>query len=146
MEKTKQNHLLLVEQMMQQNVLSYVDLRPYSKELARADHPVALRDELENWYRIAGVELITGRPFHLSDCPFSEDEIKEAKNNNNTILCVPAGITKQQLGQLFHLDNWALHDPLVTSAMEKEDCWMKTSLSPVPGFIKQTGVAVCRQI
>ena len=71
MKGTKQEILQLIEHLLQQKILSPDDLRKYSRDILAADHPVIVKEEMEDWYRTSGIELITGKAFHLSDCPFS---------------------------------------------------------------------------
>lgn len=142
MENTKQCVLSLLEQLISQRVIQPSDIKRYVRDTVSATDPEYIREEMEKWYRNAGIEAIIGRKFSLAPCPFSETEIMEAQLNQELILCVPKGVTRQELGKLFYIDNWVLHDPLVTRVTEKEDTWFRTSMSMTPSHMKQTGLEV----
>jgi hypothetical protein len=142
---TEASFLETLESLIQNKVIKASKLRKFLTLEDDLNDPEAIRLDLENWYRNLGIEAIIGRKFSLSSCPFAAEEIKAAKEENNIILCVPQDVTREQLGVLFRIDSWALHDPLVAVATEKEDFWFETSMSLSPNYLKQTGVDVCHQ-
>lgn len=145
MENTRQSVLSLVDNLLNQKVISPSDLRRYMREMVDNTDPEYVREELELWYRYSGIEAITGEKLVLSPCPFTQDEICEAKENNEIILCIPKGISREIFGKLFHIESWALYDPLVTHAQEKEDCWFKTSVSMTPSYMNKSGTELSYQ-
>ncbi len=146
MENTKQNVLNLVENLIGEGVIGASDLKRYVRGSLSSTDPGYIREEMEGWYINAGIEAIIGRKLTLSSCPFTEEEILEAQENNEIIMCVPKGVTRQELGKLFHIDSWALYDPLVTPATEIEDFWFKTSASLTPSYMKKTGIEVNHEV
>ena len=115
------------------------------KDTADLKDPEFIRYEFEDWYRKMGLESITGKKLTISECPFTREELEKAVEQREMILCVPKGVTREELGKLFRIDSWSLHDSLVTLATEEEDCWFRTSMSYVPGFMKKTGVEISYQ-
>jgi hypothetical protein len=145
MENTKHSVLSLLEQLLNQRVIQPSDIKKYIRESTTATEPEYIRDDLEKWYRNTGIESIIGRKFNLAPCPFTEAEIIEAYQNQEIILCVPQGVSREELGKLFYIDNWVLNDPLVTRVTEKEDTWFRTSISMTPGNMKKTGMEIFHQ-
>ncbi|HEY9062652.1 MAG TPA: hypothetical protein VIO64_19460 [Pseudobacteroides sp.] len=145
MENTKQSILSLVDNLLSQKVISPSDLRRYVRQSIDDTDPEFIREEMETWYRNAGIESIIGKKLELSPCPFTAEEILEAQQNQETILCVPKGISREEFGELFHIKSWALHDPLVTPAIEQEDCWFKVSMSLTPSYMNKSGIELCHQ-
>lgn len=146
MENTKKSIIKLIDELIDEKELDLSDFRKYAEDVRNIASPKNLKWEMEQWYRTLGIEYLTGEKFELSECPFSEEEIIRANENNEMILCVPKGITREVLGQLFHIESWALHDPLVTPATEQEDCWFMTSMKPIPEKLNVSGLDVSRQI
>jgi hypothetical protein len=142
MENTKYSVLSLLEQLLIQRVIQPADIKKYLRDSLTSTDPEYIREEMEKWYRNAGIEAITGRKFNLSPCPFTEAEIIEAQQNQEIILCVPKGVKREELGKLFYIDSWVLHDSLVNRVTEKEDNWFRTGISMTPGNMKQTGMEV----
>lgn len=107
--------------------------------------PVTLRKEMEQWYIGMGITDITGKAFSLGECPFTQQEIEEANDNNEMILCVPKDLNKKQLGTLFRLETWALDDVLAEESIEPKDLWFKTKATASPEFIRESGIDITRQ-
>jgi len=97
--------------------------------------PECIRQEIENWYICLGIEDITGRKFRLSPCPFTKAEIEIANKNNEIILCVPSGLTRQDLGKLFRINCWVLGDSLYAERIYKEDFWFRTPITFEPPYV-----------
>jgi len=142
LEKTRKEVLTLVETMLHQGILSQQELSRYVKPITDSHDPEHVRRELEDWYRNLGIESITKTKFSLAPCPFTREEIEAAHNNGEVILCLPAHVTRAELGKLFRLESWALHDPLVSSGTEESDFWFRTSMEMQPGYLYQTGVQI----
>lgn len=94
--------------------------------------PEYVRAEMENWYKNLGIERLLCREFQLSLPYWTEEEIKDAYDNGEMLVCVPKGIGRVQLGKLFHLESWALSDDLITNTVEAEDLWFKTKVDEKP--------------
>jgi hypothetical protein len=139
---SRKTFLQLCEGLLQQGIISSTDLMRYVDRNPDKYDPENVRLELELWYKNLGIEAIIGRSLHLSECPFSKKEIEEAAAQNEVILCVPGAVSRADLGTLFRLDSWALHDRLVSKSIEKEDFWFKTSMSLSPGFLNMTGIEI----
>lgn len=142
MENTKKQMLQLIDNMLTANVIQGTDLKRFTVIDNSPEEPEMIRLELELWYKGMGIEQITGEKLELSSCPFTREEIIEARESGDIILCIPKGITREQIGQLTRITSWALHDQLVTAATEQDDCWMRTSASLTPSHIKKTGIEV----
>lgn len=140
--RTKQEFLSLLEAMIKQGILSPQEMNRYVKPLEDTADPEFIRQDLEEWYRNLGIESILNREFSLSPCPFTREEIEEVHRNTEIILCVPANVTREELGKLFRLDSWAIHDPLVARGTESADFWFRTSMSLQPGYLYQTGIQI----
>ncbi|PJI06506.1 MULTISPECIES: hypothetical protein [Clostridium] len=140
MNNTKQKILGLIEELVEEKVLNSFDFERYVKGAVDSNDPSYITHEMEEWYKDMGLEYITGKRLSLSECPFTREEIEETQKNGETILCVPKGISREDLGKLFRIDSWALHDQVVTRAPETEDCWFRTSMSLIPRHIRTTGV------
>ena len=106
--------------------------------------PEGLRQELENWYKGLGIEIITGQKFHLSACPFTKEEINKINENNEIILCAPAGVSRQQLGKLFRINCWALEDSLYPEKVRKKDFWFKTLMTFKPSYVNLSAKEIRR--
>lgn len=104
-----------------------------------------VRDEMETWYKNMGIETLTGVPFRLKLPYFTDDEIEEADRNGEVLLCLPGGIDAATLGKLFHMDCWALHDPLVTLKTEHDDFWFSTKKSSEPEFTDHTSREITKR-
>ncbi len=139
---TRRAVLSLVESMLDQGVLTTLDLRRYARGPEDQYEPEFIRQDLENWYRSVGIESIIGRKLSLSPCPFTRDEIVEAQQNQELLLCIPQGVTRSEFGTLFRINSWALDDPLVTLTTEEKDVWFRTSMSLRPQYLNKTGVQI----
>ena len=112
----------------------------------RLNDPWELHNWFYQWYRGLGIETITGKPFELSECPFTQQEIQRARERNEIILCVPKGVSKQQLGELFRIRSWAFSDPLIGETTEQADFWFRTSATMKPDRIRSTGISIAHSI
>lgn len=123
--------LEIISGMVKENIITGEDLKQFIGN-DDENQPEYIRKEMEAWYKGLGIEVLTGQPFSLKLPYFSKEEIIQAKKDGNMILCVPKGINKTILGQLFHLDNWTLHESLITNTVEAEDFWFitKDELTP----------------
>lgn len=140
---TKRHFLAMLEYLLDSRIVTSSEISRYlvGRDGDQSD-PEQVRIELEEWYRHLGIESIIKRKFSLSPCPFSATEISKAVDNDEAILCVPAGVDRRQLAELFRMHSWALTDPLVTPATEPEDLWFRTSLAPQPSRLKGTGLDI----
>ncbi len=147
MEKvSKESILNLVECLVNEDVITGSDLKRYIPKEESLTSPEYVRLDLERWYINMGIEDITGKKFQLSECPFTKEEIEEAKENNEIIICIPKDVTREQFGELFRIDSWALHDNLVTSASEKSDFWMRTSANSNPSYVNMVGIDLINKL
>jgi hypothetical protein len=142
MKNTKQCVLSLVETFVNQRVIRSEELRRFAKNPLDPLGSEFIKQILEDWYKNLGIESIIGRKFTLSPCPFTPEELQEAVQQNEIVLCVPGKVNRRQLGELFRINSWALHDPLVTQATEREDFWFKTRMSLTPEYMNITGIEI----
>lgn len=139
MNHLKDSLLELTEKLMEADVLKGIELQRYINEGAVVSEPEALTEEMEKWYKTLGIEMLMDKKLKLSKCPFITEEIIEAHENGEFILCVPKDVDRITLGKIFHIDSWVLSDKLATAVPEKEDLWFKTSLRATPINMKKTG-------
>ncbi len=139
---TKQQFLMTLEYLIDSQVILPSEISRFAARCDDIFDPEYIRQDMEDWYRHLGLETIIRQKLVLSVCPFTREEIEAAASNNETIICIPKKVTRQQLGQLFRLHTWALTDPLQTSGTEPEDFWFRTSLSPYPTHLKHTGMEI----
>lgn len=57
---------------------------------------------------------------------FTKAEIQQAYESGDMIICLPKEITRKQLGELFHMNTWALTNEFVMDKIEIEDFWFQT--------------------
>jgi len=142
----KANSLSFVQSLLNDQVISPQDLSSFATYEKNDFDPEGVREEMERWYRTLGVEDILQREFSLGHNPFTREELIEAQKQQEIVLCVPKGMTRQQLGLLFHLSSWAIADELVPDVIEVEDFWFKTKQSLLPEGLNKTGTEVQRQL
>jgi hypothetical protein len=140
---TRDEALNLVQAMIADGILGARDLSRFVPNQQAGDGE-SLRQEWERWYVSMGIEAIIGRPLSLAACPFSQEEIAACEAAGEMILCVPRGVSRTQLGELFRLSTWALSDGMVSDTPETEDAWFRTSRSPSPPHINKSAVEVRR--
>ena len=132
---------LITENKVDQNqIWSFIN-----EQQIEVNDPILLKKEMENWYIGMGINDITGTSLSLDDCPFVKEEIELAIKNDELILCVPKDVSRKQLGKLFRIESWALHDELAEESIEKSDLWFKTKASPAPEFIRESGIDITRK-
>ena len=126
--------------MIQEQKISRNELMALSGNDQNSFDPKTVTAEMQAWCTTLGITQVTGRPLTLSPCPFSEEELRLMHQKNEMLICIPKGLTLQEMANLFRLESWAVKDPLVVSRKEKEDLWLKTSASPTPAFMGITGI------
>lgn len=98
--------------------------------------PEEVRRELKSWFLKKGIDKVLGKEFGLSPCPFTEDEIELTERRNEIVLCLPKGLSRKKLGELFGLENWSIEKEGIKENVEEEDRWFstpKTLEPPYPG-------------
>ncbi len=140
----RKHALEAVKAMVADEVISVQDLKNFVPNESDLTNPEYLRNEMETWFKTLGIEQLTGKKFSLKLPYFTREEIEEAYNNNEIILCVPEGITRKQLAKLFNLESWAIHDELVGEATEVEDFWFKTKNTLEPEHLDKEGREIKR--
>jgi hypothetical protein len=141
----RENILAFIQAAIEDKVITTQDLKQFIPKNANPTEPEYLRQDMETWYKILGIENLVGRSFSLRLPYFTEGEIKEAYENNEILLCVPKGVTKKQLGTLFNFSSWAIEDSLVNKTVEIEDFWFKTKNTIVPDYLDKTGIEINRE-
>ncbi len=139
MGTVKEGILSCLDYLIATNEIKSTELKRYIAGTAGIEETDELRNNLEEWYRCAGFEHIVGRKLVLSECPFTKQEIIEATENDEIILCIPRDVSRQQIADMFGFKSWAVSDKLATQVVEKEDLWFKTSRSLKPVDMKITG-------
>lgn len=138
--------LSLVESLLHEQVITPQDLASFTKDVGDPFDPEYIRQEMQTWYRTLGIEVVTKSKFTLKRPPFTREELMEAHEQGEIVLCVPQGITLCQLGTLFNLSSWAFQDELVSDTTEVEDFWFKTKSSLLPDDLNKSGVDVKRTL
>jgi len=140
----KKHVIETVQALIDDCIISHEDLSRFVREKTDKTNPEYIRYEMESWYRTLGIENILGTEFNLKSPYFTQNEIIDAYNNNEIILCVPKGISRKQLGQLFNLNSWAFEDELISKTTEVEDFWFKTKSSLLPEHLNKPGMEIQR--
>ena len=73
------------------------------------------------WYRGLGIETITGKPLNFRNARLPSRKSSVQEKGMRYILCVPKGVSRQQLGELFRIRSWAFSDPLIGETTEQAD-------------------------
>lgn len=141
----KEEILRLVHSLIEKGTILPEDLYSIIQKAVFPPEPKKITQDLENWYKELGIESIIGHKFCLSPCPFTKEEIEVANRNNEIILCIPAGLTRQDLGKLFKLNCWALEDSLYPEGIYKEDFWFKTPMTFEPPYINESAKSIKRK-
>lgn len=127
--------LAYIDSLLKSGVIRRSDLRGLLEDDKRGSGE-RVRDDLEAWFRHAGMGLFVEGAFSLLKCPFSDQEIEKAEASGRMVLCVPRRISRQNLGRLFHLESWALSDGLVGRSGGRDlDDWFITDASPTPPHV-----------
>lgn len=134
----EKNGVNLVLKMIEDGIVVKSDLIQYLKNNEPVSTPEKIRDDMEAWYKNMGIETLTGSPFRLKLPYFTGDEIYRLQKNGEMLLCLPGGINAATLGELFHMDCWAFHDPLVTLKTEQDDFWFSMKKNFEPEFFDNT--------
>jgi hypothetical protein len=138
--------LSMIQAMLNDNIISQQDLRRFvSKERDPLD-PEQIRSDMEEWYRTLGIETLLGRPFQLKRPFFTREEIAAACNNEEMVVCVPAGVDRKCLAKLFHIDSWSVDDAAIPETTETEDFWFFTKMAVKAEETNKTGTEVKRNL
>lgn len=140
----EKNMLDTIQAMIQDGMLEQDSLVRFMSQEMNECNPEYVRFKMEEWYKTLGIEDILGREFTLQRPYFTEEEIKEAKDNGEILLCVPKGVTKKQLAQLFNFESWAFEDSCVSNTTETEDFWFTTKFSLEPDNTDKSGREIQR--
>jgi hypothetical protein len=140
----KEQAITLIEAMIDDRVVTPQDLARFVTNNGDLTDPECLRQDMENWYRTLGIDTVVGRKLTLKKPHFTCEELTEAHERQEIVVCVPRDVTRQQLAMLFNLSSWACDDELVNKATETEDFWFKTKCSLVPDHLNKTGVEIRR--
>lgn len=127
---TKGSALGVIEAMMADGIIEAQDMLRFQPNRIDKYEPEYIRTEMEQWYKTLGIEYITKQKLTLQLPYFTRDEIQEAIENDELILCVPKGVDRKQLGKLFGIDSWSLADILVADTTEENDFWFMMKKSP----------------
>lgn len=146
MGQMKAGMISCLDYLISEHEIKAEELRRYLNHKTDCTEPEQVRQDLEEWFRCAGFEQITGRKMELSECPFSRDELALAAQNNEIILCIPHDMTRSEIAKLFHFENWAVTDELVTLVTEKKDLWFKTKAELKPTDLKVSGLELSEKI
>lgn len=143
-ELLREQALKTIEVMLEDQLIQNEDMMRFQineHDIFSAEY---IRNEMENWYRTLGIEYLLKKKFSLRTPQFTKEEIKEASDNNEIILCVPQGISRRQLGKLFNIDNWTFENELVGNTPEFEDFWFTTKKTFEPEMLDKTGTEIQR--
>ncbi len=141
---TQKRALDTIGSMIKDGIIEEQDLLRFKHNKIAEFEPEYIRTEMEKWYKSLGIEYIIKKKLTLQLPYFTKEEIQEAVENDELILCVPKGVNKRQLGQLFCLDSWALADNLITDTTEENDFWFIMKKSQSVELKDKTGTEVKR--
>ncbi len=102
--------------------------------------PEGVRMELKSWFLKRGIDKVLGKEFDLSPCPFTEDEIKLAKRQNELVLCLPKGLDRARLGELLGLENWSIGQKGIKDNVEEEDLWFTTPKTGETPYLRRSAI------
>jgi len=136
----RQQALSTIQAFLDDEIIQFQDLERFRVVDIDICEPEYMRCEMERWYINLGIEQLTKQPFSLSLPYFTKDEIKNAQDKGDIILCVPKGVGRADLGRLFHMDSWAFTNGFVSVTTEQEDFWFQTEKSLTPGYMDKTAV------
>lgn len=141
MAKSMAEHsMALIESLLvDDKVLSQSNLARFVHTVDDPLDPEVVRQEMESWYRTLGIETVLGRRFQLDPPPFTRAELEEARAAHQLVLCVPRGLTRRQLADVFRLDSWAVDDELVPEGKEVQDFWFTTGDDGTPTSLNRSG-------
>ena len=140
--KMRQQALLLIQSMIEDRIISPQDLLRFQTDTIDKYEPEYIRNEMEKWYINYGIERIIKRKFTLDLPYFTKSEIKNAYESGDMIICVPKGITREQLSELFHMETWAATNEFVMYKTEVEDFWFQTKISCIPEYLDKTALEI----
>jgi len=141
----KENGTDLVMQLINDGIVVKSDLLRSLKNNEILTNREKIRDEMENWYKNMGIEMLINKSFHINLPYFTEKEIDEIQSRGEILLCLPGGIDAATLGKLFHMECWALNDSLVTRNTEYADFWFSVKKSFEPEFNDQTSHEIAKR-
>ena len=136
--KMRQQALRLIQSMIDDHIISTQDLLRFQTDTINIYEPEYIRNEMEKWYINYGIETILKKKFTLDLPHFTKAEIQEAYESGDMIICLPKGITRKQLSELFHMNTWAATNEFVRDKIEIEDFWFQTKISTVPEYLDKT--------
>lgn len=131
---TRNRALGLIQGLLADGIVSPLDLRAFAPDEVDKSDPEVVRQDYEAWFKALGIETVTGRPFTLSECPYTRAELSQAAVDGWIPVVSPKGLTMGELAETFHYESWATSDPLVSSPPEEEDLWFLTPASLVPEY------------
>ena len=141
---TRGSALGVIEAMMADGIIEEQDMLRFKSNKIDEYEPEYIRTEMERWYKTLGIEYITKQKLALQLPYFTREEIQEAIENDELILCVPKGVSRKQLGQLFGIDSWALTDNLIADTTEENDFWFMMKKSQDIEHQDKSGIEVKR--
>ncbi len=146
LDPLRESSVQLIQSLVSDKVIDGHDLIRFAAREQDRYNQEYVRQEMEQWYRTLGIEFITQQSFRLSPPPFTSEELAAAYASNEIVVCVPRGVTRSQLGELFRLQSWALSDELVTEGKEVGDFWFTTKRSEVPDGRNKRGTQVMEEL
>lgn len=136
--KIRQHALGLIQAMIGDKIISDQDLLRFQTKTIDIYEPEFIRNEMERWYINYGIETVIKRKFTLDLPHFTKAEIQNAYEEGNMIICLPKGVTRKQLSELFHMKSWVATNEYVVDKVEIEDFWFQTKISTVPDYLDKT--------
>jgi len=122
----------LIKKLLNKDIISKEDLRALTETKD-------LTEEFVKWYKDLGFETLFQRQMTLTKCPFTNEEIEIAKNNQEFIIAIPKNITAKQFSELFRIESvHNLDDKLIQFTKETEDTWVKVSSKDIPDLLNHS--------
>lgn len=129
----------ILEEMLQDGSLKKSDLSRFTEIEEDETIPEVVRCKMERWYISLGIEDVIKRKLKLSAPYFTQDELKQIKENNEVLCCLPKGVTLSELCELFRCKLWINEDSLVSRHVEEEDLWFAAKIEKNPEYMDCMG-------
>lgn len=90
--------------------------------------PEWVRLDLEQWLTRMGIMDAMGSGAQsVPPCPFTEQELRVADENNEIAIVVPAELRREHLAKSFDIGHWAISEKEVVSPSSSQGTWLLVS-------------------
>lgn len=98
--------------------------------------PEWVRLDLEQWLIQTGtMEAMGSAVRSLPPCPFTEQQLRAADENNEIAIVVPAGLRREHLAKAFDIRHWAISETDVALTGDSQGAWLLVSANDALSFL-----------